>query len=157
MLKTIPMLGLAAVLLTGCGSFCQGYTANGTRDMDGGCGRVVTGMAEREEIRKQKLEEQKEQIRQQRAQTLDGYANQCLAYGFSKGTDQFAQCVYGLDSAEANRKAEAALAAEASRQQSARAFEQWRQQEQQRLDKLNRGPVNTQCSQFGNQINCSSY
>jgi hypothetical protein len=73
-----------STLLTGCGSWCNGWTQGGTRNMDGACGAVVKG--------NQNREQQQNQARINRLQSV------CDGYGFKRGTTEYSQCLMTVES-----------------------------------------------------------
>lgn len=88
-----------SALLGGCGSFCEGYTQNGTKNMDGGCGAVVRGERNRQQ--------EQNQARMSRLQSV------CDGYGFKRGTADYSKC---LMTVESQNNAAAAAAAQQQQQ-----------------------------------------
>ena len=85
--KNASFLALfAPIVLSGCGSFCDGYTRGGTRAMDGRCGNVIKGQQSRDAIAAQKREAAQQQY-------INSLRNRCSSFGFQQGTTPFAQCV----------------------------------------------------------------
>jgi hypothetical protein len=134
--------GIITILLSGCGSFCKGYTAGGTRNMNGGCGRVTKNVLEQERL------EQQERKRAELQRQAD-MGNQCAAYGFQQNTSEFAQCLMRLDQAERDRQAEA-------ERETARAFNEWQRAERERVEAERLRNIQTDCTEFGRTISCTS-
>jgi len=99
-MKSIYILVVISVstLLGGCGSYCEGYTQNGTKNMDSRCGNVVRGERNRQQ--------EQNQARMSRLQSV------CDGYGFKRGTTAYSQCLMNVESQN-----NAAAAAAAQQQQ----------------------------------------
>jgi hypothetical protein len=114
-IRTLITLVLSSLLLSGCGSYCEGWTNNGTRDMDGFCGRVYRGEQNRmaqERMAQQQIEQQKRNARY----------SKCDSYGFKRGTTPFAQCLQQTEQQESIDAANQMQANELARQNQERLF-----------------------------------